>query len=459
MKKIFYLLAILFVMPTIMAIDLDVEKLSEKEVMIVGLDKPTPFEINITNNGKSDEFKFYTFFGMGIKPDEFIEIASGESKKMTLYVHPIPDTKMRGNVIFTYFIRSRDKSKIEKRLSVKIIELGEAFKIGAQSIDPESNALTIYFENRVNYDFENISVRFSSAFFDFEESFSLGPQQKEEFEIQLDRENFKNLMAGFYTLNAKVSLGELTDNIEEKIVFEEKDLLETETSKYGFIISTKVIETKNNGNTISEAETIIKKNIFSRLFTTFNPEPSTINREGAIIYYTWKEELNPGEIQKINVKTNWLLPFLLVSFIVLIVIFLKKYSKTDLVLRKKVSFVNAKGGEFALKVTIIAEAMKHLENVVIADRLPPLVKVYNRFSGETPKRFHKSKKMFEWDFEELEKGERRVLSYIIYSKVGVLGKFALPRTTARFKVEDKEKEVNSNKAYFLANQKAEDLEQ
>jgi len=286
----------------------------------------------------------------------------------------------------------------------------------------------------------------------------LKPYEKEEFEIQLDKENFKSLMAGFYTLSARINMENLEDTIEEKIVFEEKDLLETTTDKYGFIISTKVIETKNKGNTINSAETIIKKNIFSRLFTTFNPEPSSINRGGATIYYAWKEELNPGEIQKINVRTNWLLPFLVISFIVLIIVFLKKYSKTDLVLRKKVSFVNAKGGEFALKVTVVVEAMKYLENVVVSDRLPPLVKVYNRFTGEVPKRFHKSKKMFEWDFEELEKGERRVLSYIIYSKVGVLGKFALPRTTARFKLEDKEKEVNSNKAYFLANQKVEDLE-
>jgi hypothetical protein len=86
------------------------------------------------------------------------------------------------------------------------------------------------------------------------------------------------------------------------------------------------------------------------------------------------------------------------------------------------------------------------------------VKVYNRFAGEIPKRFHQTKKIFEWDFEELEQGERRILSYIIYSKVGVLGRFALPRTIARFKVEDQEKEVNSNKAYFLAEQKSEDFE-
>jgi hypothetical protein len=458
MKKTLSLFIVLLLFPTILAIDLNVEKISQDEVAIVGLEKPISYKINITNNGKSDEFKFYTYFGLGMTPNDFIELKKGESKNLTLNFYPFPNIKMRGNIIFNYFIRTKDKEKIEQKLTIKIIELGDAFKIGTQSINPQSNKLTIYFENKVNYNFENLSVEFSSAFFNFEEKFSLGPFEKKEFEIELNKENFNNLMAGFYTLNAKVQMGDLVDNIEKKIIFEEKEILETTTEKYGFIVSTKVIETKNNGNTIKEAETIIKKNIFSRLFTTFNPEPPITNREGTIIYYVWKDELNPGEIMKIKVRTNWFLPFLVVSFLVLIVYFFKKYSKTDLVLRKKVSFVNAKGGEFALKVTIVAEAMKYLENVTISDRLPPLVKVYNRFAGETPKRFHKSKKMFEWDFDQLKKGERRVLSYIIYSKVGVLGKFALPRATARFKIEDKEKEVNSNKAYFLANQKVEDSE-
>ena len=61
-----------------------------------------------------------------------------------------------------------------------------------------------------------------------------------------------------------------------------------------------------------------------------------------------------------------------------------------------------------------------------------------------------AKKILRWDFEKLEKGERRVITYIIYSKVGVLGKFALPSTIALYERNGKIKEVTSNKVFFVA---------
>ncbi len=459
MKKLLYLLAILLIFPTVLAINVNVEKVTTEEVMMVDLEDPATFTINVTNNGRTDKFEFYTFFGIGLEPREEIEIKSKETKEITLNVYPRPDSKIRGFTKFSYFIQASDGSEIEEKLTLNVIELEDAFEIGANKIDPESNTLEVYIHNKVNFNFENLSVNFNSAFFNLDKEFSLEPNERKDFQVTLNKKDFESLMAGFYTLTADVKIKDLSKQIEGKIIFEEKDLLNTTIDKYGLIISTKIISTKNNGNIISQSKTTLKKNIFSRIFTTFNPEPSIVTREGLTVYYTWNKDVNPGESYKINVKTNWLLPFLVVLLIVSIVYFSKKYSKTDLTLRKKVSFVNAKGGEFALKVTIVVEALKHLENVVVSDRLPPLVKVYNRFAGEIPKRFHKTKKMFEWDFEELEQGERRVLSYIIYSKVGVLGRFALPRTRARFKIEDKEKEVNSNKAYFLAQQKLEDSEQ
>jgi hypothetical protein len=119
-------------------------------------------------------------------------------------------------------------------------------------------------------------------------------------------------------------------------------------------------------------------------------------------------------------------------------------------LRKRVSFVKAKGGEFALKVTLIAEAKQFVEKVRIVDRLPPLVKMYERFGMEEPSKIDKVRKTIEWDFDHLEAGEKRVMSYIIYSKVGILGRFALPSATAIFQKDNKIKDVSSNRAFFLA---------
>ncbi len=46
-----------------------------------------------------------------------------------------------------------------------------------------------------------------------------------------------------------------------------------------------------------------------------------------------------------------------------------------------------------------------------------------------------------------------MLSYIVYSKIGVLGKFALPSTTAVYERAGEVHETTSNRAFFVAEQK------
>ena len=123
-----------------------------------------------------------------------------------------------------------------------------------------------------------------------------------------------------------------------------------------------------------------------------------------------------------------------------------------MVLRKRVHFVKAKGGEFALKVSVFVNAKHYVERVHIIDRLPPLVKLFDRFSGDTPTKVSEKERRVEWDFEKLEGGETRMLSYIIYSKIGVLGRFALPSTTAIYQRDGKIHESVSNRAFFVAEQ-------
>ena len=151
-----------------------------------------------------------------------------------------------------------------------------------------------------------------------------------------------------------------------------------------------------------------------------------------------------------NVRTNWLFPLLVIALIIAIVLLTNQYTRTNIVLKKRVSFVRAKGGEFALKVSVLVNARKHVERVNVIDRLPPLVRLYERFGGETPTRVDEKNKKIEWNFERLEAGETRMISYIIYSKVGVMGKFALPRAAAVYEKEGEISEAESNIAYFVA---------
>jgi len=453
-KKIcLFLLIGLFLIQPIIAVDLKVQKLSDKGTMIFGLEDSAIFKINVTNNGPSDNFSLYTFFGKGFEPKDQIRINSGKSKIIELKIFPRKDFKTKGNTIFSYFIQGSDKTEVEEKLIVNLIELKDAFEIGASSIDPESNSINVFLKNKVNFNFKNLQVHFSSPFFELNKTLNLNPNERKDFKIDLKKEDFSKLIAGFYTLSANFKIKKITAEVDESIDFIEKNLIKKERRDYGLIILTTIIKSKNEGNAVENSRTNIQKNILSRIFTSFSPEPTLIERKGFKVNYVWDKKLNPGESFEVSVKTNWIIPFLIILLIILTVVLAKKYSKMDLLMRKRVSFVNAKGGEFALKVMIHVEARKFVENVKILDRLPPLVKVYEKFGGEFPKRFNKTKRIFEWELGNLEAGEKRMLSYIIYSKVGVLGRFALPSTISIFEKDGKIKEVSSNKAFFLADQK------
>lgn len=88
-----------------------------------------------------------------------------------------------------------------------------------------------------------------------------------------------------------------------------------------------------------------------------------------------------------------------------------------------------------------------------------MVKIYERFGAEKPTRINEKDRRIEWNFEKLESGETRVISYIIYSKIGVLGRFALPSATAIYEHEGNISEAQSNRAFFLAEQNSKEIEE
>jgi hypothetical protein len=459
MKKIFIFLILLLMIQGISSTNFQIEKKSSNEIMIVGLDKQTVFDLEIKNLEKSDNFEFYNLIGFNMFPKGTVYFNRGETKNIELKISPIGELKNRGNYNFNYYIKGENSSEITKELTFKIIELKDVFKIGSEKINQDLNTIDIYIENKENVDFKEIDSKFSSVFFEFEETFSLEPYERKNFTIQLNKKDFKEINAGFYTLKSEIKIEEIKANLEGIIKFGEIDNLITTEKDYGFIIHTQIFKKINEGNIEKTSEITFKKNIISRLFTTFNPEPDFINRQGFTIYYDWNKQIKPGETFEIIIKTNWLFPLLIIFLLISIILLTKQYSKTNLILRKKISFVKAKGGEFALKVTIFINAKKYIEKVNIIDKLPPIVKIHGRFGVEQPTKVNEKTRRIEWSFEKLEQGETRVLSYIIYSKIGILGKFALPSTTAIFEREGKLKESTSNKTFFVAEQKAEKNEE
>jgi len=459
MKKLFpCLVLILLLLPLISPLNLTVERKSSDEVVIAEFANQIIFDLEITNGGLGDSFEFYNLLGFGMKPDTSTFIDQDETKEIQLIVLPRQDFNYRGFYAFEYFIKNSDGTDLEQILSFEIINLEDSFDIGASDFDPDSNSVKIFMRNKKKINFEKINTKFSSAFFEFEEEFSLGEFQKKEFLVELNKEDFNKLTAGFYTLEAEAKIENHTITLEGLIQFLEKDIV-TETSRdTGLVVSTKKITKSNEGNVVVPSEIIVKKNIISRLFTTFSPDPEIVERNGAVVTYTWTDQINPGETFEVQVKTNWLFPFLIILILVIVVVVVKQSSRTTIELRKKVSFVKAKGGEFALKVSIIVNAKKHVERVNVIDRLPPLVKIYERFGVEVPSRINEKAKRIEWNLGQMDQGESRIINYIIYSKIGIMGRFILPSALAVFETNGELHEVESNRAFFIAEQRSHDLE-
>ena len=297
-----------------------------------------------------------------------------------------------------------------------------------------------------------MTAQFTSPFFILNQQFSLAPYEQKQFDVSLNKDDFKSLLAGLYTITAQVSTGGGNATVQGNVDFSKQNILNVSESKYGFLIYTDVIQKINEGNVIADSQTVINKNIISRLFTTFNPTPDTVERQGLSVIYTWENQVQPGDTLTITTRTNWLLPLFVVLFIALIVFLVTQYTKANLSLKKSVSFLRAKGGEFALKVTIVVTARKFVEKVTIVDRLPFVAKLYEKFGAERPTRIDEKSRRLEWHFDRLMPGETRVLSYIIYSKVGVLGRFALPTTRAVYQKDGRAHEAESNQAFLVTEQ-------
>ena len=450
MKKEFLLLLLILFLPFALSLNIDVAQQNSEAVMIHGINTPAEFNLKITNHDRATELKFLNFLGFIMEP-ETIQMNEDETKDVILKIYPRDNFDYLGYYIFKYSI-FQGEERLDKEAVIKIINFKDAFEIGASDFDPQSSSLEIYVKNKEDFKFENLNAKLSSAFFDVEENFNLMPNEKKSFTVELNNEDFKKLIAGFYTLNAEISSQGKKANLEGVIKFNEKDILTAEKKEYGFIIASKIITKENKGNVVVDTQTTLKKNIISRLFTSFSPQPDKIERINNEVYYYWNKSIKPGEKLEIIVKTNWLFPFIIILSVVGVVVIVKKSSQKSLTIKKNVSFVKSKNGQFALKVTLNVYSRKYLERIRLIDRLPPLVKVYEKFGAEKPVRVEEKNKRIEWAFEKLEAGEIRTISYIIYSKVGILGRFILPSAVAIFEKNGKVEEVSSNTSYFMAEQ-------
>jgi hypothetical protein len=429
--------------------EIAVEKIDKGSVVISELDNPAVYEFVINNDGKDDNFEIYSFVGLTFSPRGTFEL-NQSINRIEIKAYPSKEIRKKSGLYFLeYEIRGQNSGIYKDKLKINVIELHDVLEVLPDNIHPDETEVKAFVKNTQNTNIGNLEIEFESVFFKESLVLNFEPFEEKEISLKINKENLKDLRAGAYLMKVKIGLEGAESELEEVVNYLEKeDILVNEESS-GFIVRAEKITKENVGNTNSIAQVQVRKDIISRLVTIYEPEPNSIVRSGFGVLYSWDRELEPGQELEVKVTTNYTFPFIVVILVILIVFLVKIYSVSPVRLKKKVSFVRTKGGEFALKITVKAKARKHIDNVQIIDKLPAMSKVYNKFARRPDKIDVKSRRLI-WNFDKLNAGEERVVSYIIYSRLRVVGRFELPSATAVYELNGKTQESWSNKTYFVS---------
>jgi hypothetical protein len=424
----------------------------DSNVIVKELENSVTFEAEITD-APSGTYNIYTLADIYLEPRDRFQITNGYAK-LNLTAIPNENLKSEGLYTFSYILNYRDlDQKIDNRFTLNILHLADVIEINSESVDSEADSITFYVKNKYNVDMKGLSAEFSSLLFETEKEFDLAPYETKEFTVSVNPDKLKKTKAGVYVIDSVFSTKQGDVKIPGNLYIGEKKGITTLEDKSGLLVRTTTIRKINSGNLLENVEVTVTKNIFSRLFTSFNIEPTMVERNGFTVDYIWrKDKLGPTEIFTVTSKTNYILPILVAIFIAIVIMGIRRYSQTKLIVTKSVSPVRTKNDEFALRVRLSVKSSRSVENVSLIDRVPAIVKIYKQFGTVKPDKIEADSRRVTWNIGDLKAGEERAFSYIVYSKVGVVGKFSLPGALAVFEKDGKIHEVESNQVFFLNDQ-------
>lgn len=422
---------------------------TEKQSTIISeANSPGVYNFVINNQGNYDKAEIYSIVGISFEPKGLFELPAGKTE-MEIKAYPGETTRTReGDYLFEYQIKGSGEGAFTGKIPLKIVKLKNVLGIVPKNVQYGDKSADLTISNLENVSLNDLKIRLKSEFFDTEKILSFGPYESKSLTFDINTNDIKNLEAGHYIVTSTINFENATATSENTLNYVERESIQKEKIGEGWIIRTTKMTNINKGNLEVPDKIEVTKNIFTRLFTTSSIKPLSIERSGAFVYYRWERDLKPGESWTIEVKTNYTLPFILILIIIFIAFAVYIYSRTSVVLNKRCSYVKTTGGQLALKVFINVKARKSIENVEIFDRIPHVMKLYEK--AGMPHKYEEHLKKLSWKIERLTAGEERVFSYIIYSPITVVGRIELAPATGHFVKDGKSEYVYSNRTFFMS---------
>jgi hypothetical protein len=411
-----------------------------------------PIEMTLTAAGADPgNYNVYTFSEIEITPMNVFEHDGGTLEK-TFYLKRNSRLDVDGLYVFKYTLNHREVEQVDNKITLKLISIADVLDVSTNIITIEDSEAMIKIKNLENINLNDVEISFSSVIFDYSDTFSLSPNEEKVISVPISIDKLRKTKAGTYVIDVVISTPTGDVSTTGKLYLNEQREIRSEEDSAGILVRTTTVNKVNIGNSVEDVSVVINKNILSRLFTSFNIEPTGVLRDGSKVAFTWNDRIYPDETLKVIVKTNWLLPFLIIIAIALSYVGITRLLQKRVEIKKSVSVIKTKGGDFALKIHLNLKARHDVDNVTLTDRIPAIVKLYNKFGTVRPSKIDAHKRQIQWVIGDLDAGEERVFDYIVYSKVGVLGKFSLPKAKAIFEKEGGIHETTSNSVFFLSSQ-------
>ena len=123
-------------------------------------------------------------------------------------------------------------------------------------------------------------------------------------------------------------------------------------------------------------------------------------------------------------------------------------------MKKKAYRVKTKSGQFAAKVILLVKNTgKEVSNAKIIESIPPFTEIMgDRFGTIKPAEIRKHSVI--WDIPFMAAKEEFILSYIVYSKVSILGKIDVAPAIATYQTgKGIMKESKSNSIFILTEER------
>jgi len=429
--------------------NIEVNATSVASTVISELDNPALFDLSINNFGASEMYEIYSLVGVVMEPKAAFQLDNG-TNILRASANPVEEVRGRtGYYQFEYELKGRYSGISKHSLTIKIASLKDAISINAIKVYPNESETIVTIKNLEDTSISGLQLYLKSIFFDQTINVSLASGEEKEIIVQIDLNGIRRLKAGEYDLTGIVEVDGKGVKIPGKVNYLEKEGISVSRQKSGIIVRKEIITKTNEGNIPVIATVDISKDIVSRLFTSYSIEPEKAERNAFGVDYHWESTISPGESLVLGVTTNYTFPFILIILVVLIIVLVRIHSISDLSVKKRVSYVKTKGGEFALKVVLHVKARKRVNKIKLVDKLPGMAQLYEKY-GRMPDHIDQVNKRLSWNIDHLNAGEERVFSYIFYSKFRAIGNFELPNAFVLYEREGLSRETKSNKTFFVS---------